>query len=58
MLYLETQVLHITYLVSIRRFSYYQNIFKRQRDEIVKKVVVAQKISPIKGDWVKLVEED
>ena len=37
---------------------YYQNILRRQSDEIVKKVFVAQQKSPRKEDWLELVRED
>ena len=37
---------------------YYQNILKRQSDELVKKVFVAQQKSPHKEDWMELVRED
>ena len=58
MLYLETNLLQIPDIISTRRLMYYQNILKRQDDEIVRKVFVAQQKNPCKGDWIELVLAD
>ena len=58
MLYLETNLIQIPDIVSTRRLMYYQNILKRQSDEIVKKVFLAQQKNPCKGDWIELVMDD
>ena len=56
--YLKTNLLQISDIVSKRMLMYYQNILKRQSDELVKKVFVAQQKSPRKEDWMELVRED
>jgi hypothetical protein len=58
MLYLETNLLEIPDIVSMRRLLYYQNVLQKQEDEIVRKVFVAQRNNPSKGDWILLVQED
>ena len=42
MLYLETNVLRIPDIVSLRRLMYYQTVLKKDKNEIVRKVFVAQ----------------
>ena len=34
------------------------HVLQRDDDELVKKVFLAQKINPVQGDFVKLVEKD
>ena len=58
MLYLETNVLRIPDIVSLRRLMYYQTVLKKDKNEIVRKVFVAQQNNPSKGDWVLQVQED
>ena len=38
--------------------TYLQCILKRHDNGIIKKIYIAQEISPCKGDWVLKIEED
>ena len=58
MLYLETSSLPIPYIISSRRAIYLQTILKRSDQELTKKVYVAMKNDPNKGDWSELVWQD
>ena len=58
MLYLETGALKISHVIAVRRLMYLRNILERHDDEVVKKVYIAQKKNPSKGDWVTTVTED
>ena len=48
MLYLETNLVQIPYIVSTRRLMYYQNILKKQSDEIVKKFFWPNRIALVR----------
>ena len=41
-----------------RRLNYLKHILSRDDDEIVKKIFVAQKENPTRGDFIKLIEKD
>ena len=58
MLYLETGTLELQHVIAVRRMTYLQCILKRHDNEITKKIYIAQKKSPCKGDWVLKIEED
>ena len=58
LLYLETQAQPLRHIISIRRNMYLYNILNRNEEELVKCVYRAQKESPTRGDFVKLVEND
>ena len=58
MLNLETKLLQIPDIVSMRRLLYYQTSLKKDNDKIVSKVFEAQKKDPSKGDWIELVQGD
>ena len=53
---LETGVILLKDIISIRRLMCLQNILKKSPDEIVRKVYEEKKINPIKGDWTELVQ--
>ena len=57
-LYLETGVITLTDTVRIRRMLYLQNILQRKDGELIKRIYMAQKKNPVKGDWVHMVKED
>ena len=57
-LYLETGLILLTDTVRIRRMLFLQNILKRTDNELIKRIYVSQKAKPVKGDWVKMVNED
>ena len=58
MLYLESGVIPLRFIVSTRRTIYLQTLLKRNDGEVTKQVLLAQIEEPFKGDFVQLVEED
>ena len=58
MLYLETGALPTRYTLSYRRLLYLHTILHRNENELTKKVYLAQKESPVKGDFYHLVKDD
>ena len=57
-LYLETGSLPIKWILAIRRINYLKHIYKRNENELLRKVFNAQKDHPTNGDFVWLVEKD
>ena len=57
-LYLETGVIPLKEIISSRRLMYLQNILKKAPDEIVRQVYEEQKLNPVKGDWIELLQND
>ena len=57
-LYLETGAIPIKEVITSRRLMYLQNILKRPSNELLRKVFQKQKESPVRGDWVELVNKD
>ena len=57
-LYLETGTLPIRFIIASRRMNYLHTIITRSDCELTKRVYLAQKESPVKGDYYKLVEDD
>ena len=57
-MYLETAAIPIRYILASRRDNLFHNILKREPHELVKRVYIAQKENPIKGDWVHIIKED
>ena len=51
MLYLETGAIPIAHVISVKRLVYFQNILKKQDDDIIKKVYLAQKSNPSNVGW-------
>ena len=58
MLYLETSELPISHVISVKRLSYWHNIFRRNKDELVYQIYKAMKEKLLKGDWIHLLSED
>ena len=58
MLYLETGALPLSHVIAVRRLLYLQNILKKHLTEITRKVYIAQKENPCKGDWITIIEGD
>ena len=56
--YLETGSIPIRFLLKGRRLMYLWNILQKKEEELVSKVYQAQKIFPIKDDFVNQVKED
>ena len=57
-LFLETGSLPLSYIIASRRMIYLQNILKRNQNELVRRVYIAQRNNPTEGDYCSLVEED
>ena len=57
-LFLETSSLSIKHIISIRRMLYLKTILSRPDSEVVKKVYLAMKENPLKGDWYHKVVAD
>ena len=58
MLYLETGVLPIKFVLISRRLSYLKHILDQNDHELINKFYVAQKRNPVRNDWVLTVDED
>ena len=57
-LYLETGSIPIKFIIKNRRLNYLYTIVNKENDELVKDIYEAQKISPMEGDFCKLIEAD
>ena len=57
-LYLEAGAIPIRFIISSRRLMFLQTILKRSEDELTRRVYMAQKDDPVKGDFVNLVKSD
>ena len=57
-IYLETGAIPIKQMMMNRRMMFQQNILKRSPDELLRKVYEAQKVNPVRGDWIKIIEKD
>ena len=57
-LFLEIGTIPIKYIWASRRLTYLQNILKRDKTELVRRVYQAQKENSLKGDFAQLVQED
>ena len=57
-LHLETGTVPLRWIISQRRINYLRHIMSRSDEELIKKVFLAQKDQPTRGDFVKLVEKD
>ena len=57
-LYLETEAVSLWWIIAQRRIIFMKHIDERHEDKLTKKVFLAQKEHPNKGDFVLLVEKD
>ena len=57
-LFSETGTIPIQIKIRCRRLLYWWHILSVHKSEMIRKVYTAQKLSPVSGDWVKLLEED
>ena len=57
-MYLETGATPLKNVITSRRLIYLQTILKRPHSELIRKIYEAQRKNPVKGDWVKQVDED
>ena len=53
-LHLETGTIPLRWIVAQRRIHYMKHILKRNDEELIKKVFLAQQENPTRGDFVKL----
>ena len=58
MLYLETGVVPIKYIIINRRLSYLKHILNTNEHELIRKVYEAQKRRPVENDWILMVQTD
>ena len=57
-LYLETGALPIQWIIAQRRINSLKCLFSKDSNELVRKVLEAQRTDPTSGDFIKLVEKD
>ena len=57
-MHLETGTIPLRWIIAQRRLNYLKHILSRDNDELIKKVFLAQKEKPTRGDFIKLVEKD
>ena len=57
-LYLETGAIWLGNVISVRRMLYLKTILDRDENELLRKVYREMKDKPLKGDWIKHVEDD
>ena len=57
-LFLETGCVPLKYVMANRRLMYLKHILSRDENELIKRVYEAQKVSPTKGDFSELVNDD
>ena len=57
-LFSETGSLSIKIKISMRRLLYWWNILHVDESEMIHRVYRAQKLSPVFGDWIQLLETD
>ena len=57
-LFLETKSVPLHYIAASRRIMYLYNILQKDKNEIVHRVIEAQKSDPNPGDFVLLMKED
>ena len=56
--YLEYGLIMFRHSIMIRRINYHYHIVTREDTEIIKKVYMKQKESPLKGDWIHSIIKD
>ena len=57
-LYSEMGTLPIRIIISTRRLLYWWHLMHVSKSEMIFKVYSAQKLSPVNGDWIQLLEND
>ena len=56
--YLETGSLKLRHILTYRRLMYHHEILSREDSETIKKIYMKQKTDRVRGDWIKLLEQD
>jgi hypothetical protein len=54
----ESGTVPIRFLISSRRLMYWWHIVHANQSERIQRVYKAQKLSPVPGDWIELLEKD
>ena len=57
-LFSETGTSPITIKISVRRLLYWWHILNVEKSEMIYKVYSAQKLSPVAGDWIEMLDKD
>ena len=57
-LYLETGVMPLRFTIISRRLMFYWTLLSKSENELVRKVYDAQKLAPLKNDWVLQIKDD
>ena len=58
LMYLELGWQPLRFIIQSRRLNFLKYILNQQETSLVKQDFTAQKLSPQRGDWVKIVEKD
>ena len=56
--YSESGSIPLSIKISMRRLNYWWQILSVEKSELINKIYSAQKLSPVSGDWIKLLEND
>ena len=54
----ESGTIPIRFQISGRRLLYWKHILSVDKSELLYRVYLAQKLSPVRGDWITLLEKD
>ena len=54
----ETGSIPIKIKISVKRLVYWWHILHVDKSEMIRKVYTAQKLSPVSGDWIEMLETD
>ena len=57
-LYLETSAIPVDFILTSRRLNYLHTVLSQSDSEMTKRIYLAQKSNPIKGNWVHHIKED
>ena len=58
MLFLETSQVPVKDIISVRRLLYLHEVLTRQPSELIYQIYIAMRESPIKDDWIHLINQD
>ena len=56
--FLETGKLPIRHVIAKRRLMFYHHILSRDDNEVIKQVYSAQRLKPVRQDWVLMIDEE
>ena len=54
----ESGSIPVNIKISVKRLMYWWHILHVDKSEMIRKVYTAQKMSPVSGDWIKMLEKD